>query len=80
MHIAQNHLSLLQLLDRSADPLTDNGPINPAALVITATLFMLRELEASSLEVADITFTDGAVSLRLPVSKVDWVHQDLALM
>lgn len=33
---------------------------------------MLREVEASSLEVADLTFTSDSVSLRLPVSKVDW--------
>ena len=48
------------------------GPINPRAMVLTATLFMLREIEASALEVGDVTFTDKAVAIRLPVSKVDW--------
>lgn len=54
------------------EPLSGQGPINPCALIVTATLFMLREVEASSLEVADLTFTNDSVSLRLPVSKVDW--------
>eukprot|EP00435_Cladocopium_sp_Y103_P050142 s2443_g15.t1 len=53
-------------------PLVDGGPINPSALVVTATLFMLREVEASALEVSDLTFSGDSVSLRLPVSKVDW--------
>lgn len=41
-------------------------------MIVTSTFFMLRELEASSLEIMDVTFMEDAVSLRLPVSKVDW--------
>jgi hypothetical protein len=57
-----------------SEPLLWQGSINPGALIVTATLFMLREVEASSLEVADLTFTSDSVSLRLPVpvSIVDW--------
>eukprot|EP00435_Cladocopium_sp_Y103_P056907 s446_g19.t1 len=65
-------MSLLERLQGSTDPLVNTGPLNPAAMIITATLFMLREVEASAIEVDDITFDDHSVSLRLPVSKVDW--------
>eukprot|EP00435_Cladocopium_sp_Y103_P026632 s1576_g6.t1 len=65
-------VAVCERLQDSKGPLTKDGPINPVAMILTSTLFMLRELEASSLEVRDITFTERAVSLRLPVSKVDW--------
>ena len=65
-------LSVLEGLKLSAEPLVKDGPVNPAALIVTATMFMLREIEASSLETSNVTFADQSVSLRLPVSKVDW--------
>eukprot|EP00435_Cladocopium_sp_Y103_P018803 s4904_g4.t1 len=65
-------LAIVNKFMHETEPLVLNGPINPVAMIVTSTLFMLREVEASALEVNDITFTDQAVSLRLPVSKVDW--------
>eukprot|EP00435_Cladocopium_sp_Y103_P050888 s1251_g15.t1 len=56
----------------SEDALVPKGPVNPLALIVTSTFFMLREVEASSLETKDVTFSGDAVSIRLPVSKVDW--------
>lgn len=64
--------TVLEGIKLSVEPLVRDGPINPAALIATATMFMLREIEASSLETSDIIFEDQSVSLRLPVSKVDW--------
>ena len=52
--------------------LNPEGPVNPVAVVVTATLFMLREVEASAIELGDVTFGESTVCLRLPVSKVDW--------
>eukprot|EP00435_Cladocopium_sp_Y103_P051493 s2113_g16.t1 len=65
-------VAVCERLQDNKGALTKDGPINPVAMILTSTKFMLRELEASSLEVRDITFTEHAVSLRLPVSKVDW--------
>ena len=53
----------------SLDP---EGPINPVAVVVVATLFMLREVEASAIERSDVSFGQSSVCLKLPVSKVDW--------
>ena len=57
---------------KSIRSLSPTGPFNPVALVLTATVFLLRELEASAIEMHDVTLTDTMVTLRLPVSKVDW--------
>ena len=56
----------------TAEPLAQHGPVNPSALMLVATLFMLREVEVSAIDITDVTFTEGSLSLRLPVSKVDW--------
>lgn len=59
------------LMSRSG-PLSNTGPVNPLAMVVCATYFMMRELEVSAIDMDDVTFTDGSVSINLPVSKVDW--------
>ena len=52
--------------------LDESGPLHPRAMFITAALFMLRELEASAIDLEDITQEEGKVTLHLPVSKTDW--------
>eukprot|EP00435_Cladocopium_sp_Y103_P067914 s724_g30.t1 len=52
--------------------LSDEGPIYPLPMVVCATYFMLRELEASAVDRADVMFGDESVTLALPVSKTDW--------
>ena len=51
---------------------TDGGPMHIAPMIVCATFFMLREIEASGIQVADVTFGHLSVTLSLPVSKVDW--------
>ena len=41
-------------------------------MIVCATFFMLREIEASGIQVLDLTFGHRSVTLCLPVSKVDW--------
>ena len=53
-------------------PLCDHGPVHPFPMIVTATYFMLRELEASAIDVEDVSFTSDSVTLSLPVSKTDW--------
>ena len=52
--------------------LCDDGPLHPRAMIVCATYFMLRELEASAVDMEDITLSDNEVTLTLPVSKADW--------
>ena len=52
--------------------LDECGPAHPKAMVVTATLFLLRELEASAIDLEDVVFDDAKVTLHLPVSKTDW--------
>ena len=49
-----------------------NGPLHPYPMIVTATYFMLRELEASAVDVQDVSFSANSVTLALPVSKTDW--------
>ena len=68
-------IAVSETLKLSAEPLVRKGPIDLQALIVSSTLFMLRDVEASSLEtrdIRDITFTGDSASLCLPVSKVDW--------
>jgi hypothetical protein len=41
-------------------------------MIVCTTFFMLREIEASGIQVLDLTFGHRSVTLCLPVSKVDW--------
>ena len=50
----------------------EGAPTHPLPMIVTATYFMLRELEVSAIELTDITFSSDSVSLHLPVSKTDW--------
>ena len=50
----------------------EGGPVHPLAMVVCSTYFLLRELEASSIDRGDITLHDSQVTLSLPVSKTDW--------
>ena len=52
--------------------LDENGAAHPTAMIVTATMFLLRELEASAIDVEDASFSDLKVTLHLPVSKTDW--------
>eukprot|EP00435_Cladocopium_sp_Y103_P035473 s1409_g9.t1 len=52
--------------------LADDGPVHPLAMVVCATYFMLRELEASAVDRSDVMFGEESVTLALPVSKTDW--------
>ena len=76
--LAPSHRSeqfdLMKVMNALKDvaPLASSGPINPRAMILVSTLFMLRELEASAVDRRDVTFTEDSVTLRLPVSKVDW--------
>ena len=54
------------------DAVCEGGPEHPAAMIVCATFFMLREIEASGIQVVDLTFGHLSVTLSLPVSKVDW--------
>ena len=50
----------------------EGGPVHPAPMIVCATFFMLREIEASGIQVVDLTFGHQSVTISLPVSKVDW--------
>ena len=50
----------------------EGGPSHIAPMIVCATFFMLREIEASGVQVNDVTFGHQCVTLCLPVSKVDW--------
>ena len=53
-------------------PFHPEGPVHVRALISCSTMYLLREVEASAIDIADVTMSDGAVSLNLPISKVDW--------
>lgn len=65
-------LAVTKALREKDGPFHTEGPVHVKALITCATMFLLRELEASAIDVADVTLSDTAVSLNLPVSKVDW--------
>ena len=65
----------LKVVSALSQPLAlrhEGAPTHPLPMIVTATYFMLRELEVSAIELADITFSADSVSLHLPVSKTDW--------
>lgn len=63
---------VVKALDGRDATLAEGGPEHPLALIVCATFFLLRELEASAVDRADVIFSEGAVTLSLPVSKTDW--------
>ena len=65
-------LEVVKATQHLVNALDEQGPVNPSALITVATLFLLREVEASAVDLSDVTLTDSAVTLKLPVSKVDW--------
>ena len=65
-------LSTVKAVEDSQGPICDGGPRHIAPLIVCATFFMLREIEASGIQVVDVTFDERAVTISLPVSKVDW--------
>ena len=65
-------LDVVKFLQSRRGSLSSTGPMNPLAMVVCATYFMLRELEVSAIEMEDVVFTETSVSINLPVSKVDW--------
>ena len=65
-------VAVVKALTAGDGPFHQEGPVHVKALITCATMFLLRELEASAIDVADLTISDPAVSLNLPVSKVDW--------
>ena len=69
---AFNFSTVVSELQGKTKQLAGEGPVNPAALIVAATLFMLREVQQSAVELTDVTFNEGSVTLKLPVSKVDW--------
>ena len=65
-------LQLVKQLETGQRPLDDHGPVHPRAMIVTATMFLLRELEASAIDMEDITLDTCKITLYLPVSKTDW--------
>ena len=63
---------LVEFLPDGRHSLHDEGPVHSKAMIITSTMFLLREVEASAIDWDDITFEQNKVSLFLPVSKTDW--------
>lgn len=56
-------------------PFHVEGPVHVKALITRATMFLLRELEASAIDVMDVTLSETAVSLNLPVSSTrTWTY------
>ena len=53
-------------------PFHPEGPVHIRALISCSTMYLLREVEASAIDIADGAMSDNAVSLNLPISKVDW--------
>eukprot|EP00435_Cladocopium_sp_Y103_P047858 s2395_g14.t1 len=65
-------MAIAEVLRSSDVAFAEGGPQHPLALIVCATFFMLRELEASAVDRADVTLSDGSVTISLPVSKTDW--------
>ena len=63
----------LILLPRSAAPLTEKGPHNPIHMALLASIFLLREVEASTATVSAWTLSTDKkeVTWKLPASKSD---------
>lgn len=65
-------VKVVEVLQNGQGLAHDGAPVHPLPMIVTATYFMLRELEVSAVELSDVTFTSDSVSLHLPVSKTDW--------
>jgi hypothetical protein len=65
--------SKMLLGDRPVEPLVDGGCIGPWSMAMLATMFLLREIEASNAEMRNWTFDVPAMELHwhLPSSKSD---------
>ena len=59
-------------LKGSPEALSQDGPAQPLAMIVCSTYFLLRELEASAVDVGDVSLSANSVTLSLPVSKTDW--------
>lgn len=68
---AFNFLEVHKALTTTPGTLARAGPVSPRPMIVCATYFMLRELEVSALDIADVVLSDNSVSPRLPVSKTD---------
>lgn len=55
-------------LEESDGPFHNEGPVHVQSLIVCATMFMLREVEASALDVADLTLSANVVSLNISLS------------
>ena len=60
-------LDVVKFLESRRGSLSSTGPMNPLAMVVCATYFMLRQLEVSAIEMEDVVFTETSVSINLPV-------------
>ena len=67
------HFTRLCRLTRSTTPLVNGGPFNPVVFTILASIYMLREIEASTAVVGSWTLSDDPQELvwLLPASKSD---------
>ena len=67
------HFTRLCRLARSTTPLVNGGPFNPIVFTILASIYMLREIEASTAMVGSWTLSDEPQELvwLLPASKTD---------
>ena len=54
----------LAKLDRPLEPLNDHGPRNPVVFTMLSTIFMLREVEASTARVGAWTINDDPPELK----------------
>ena len=62
--------AVVSCLDGMESNKVDGCPAHPLALVVCATFFMLRELEASAVDRADVMFSEGSVTLSLGSERV----------
>ena len=64
--------AVVEALRDQVGALAVNGPRRPLPAIVCAAFFMLRELEASSIDRSDVVFGNTEVTLSLPVSKTGW--------
>ena len=65
-------------LDDTATPLVLGGPCFPRRAAVIASWWMLRETEFANLTLDMVTFGEGTVTIRLPMSKEDTTGQGTA--
>ena len=60
-------------LDMDSEPVVENGPVCPKELLIVGGFWVLREIEASAIDLDDVTLERGSrkASIRLTASKTD---------